>query len=259
MPSPFPGMDPYLERPGQWPSFHMDFIVEMKRHLVPRVGDKYQPYSEFSLYIHEPPAAKRFFAKGDAGVSIGVGGGNGRVPGGGGVALAEPATRVALGEAVTEERQYHVEVRTREDERVVAVIELLSPANKDEEAARLQFLAKRDKLRYAGVHFLQIDLLRGGRRLLPKGADPGGRHYNALLARGGEAEADLWYWGPRDRLPTLPVPLLGPDPDAVLDLQAVLGRVYDAGGSAPHADRHAPDPPLDAGNAAWARGLLAGD
>ena len=47
--------------------------------------------------------------------------------------------------------------------------------------------------------------------------------------------------------------------DAVLDLQAVLGRVYDAGGSAPHADRLIPDPPLDADDAAWARGLLAGD
>ena len=159
---------------------------------------------------------------------------------------------------MTEERQYHVEVRTREDERVVAVIELLSPANEDEEAARLQFLAKRDKLRYAGVHFLQIDLLRGGRRLLPKGADPGGRHYNALLARGGEAEADLWYWGLRDRLPTLPVPLESPDPDAALDLQAVFDRVYDASGYGPRLYRLDPEPPLAGDDAEWAAGLVAG-
>ena len=255
MPSPFPGMDPYLERPGQWPSFHVNFIVGMAQHLVPRVGDKYQPYSEPTLYIHEPPASRRFLGKGDAGVVIGAGGGNGRVPGG--AALAEPAARLELGEVVTEERQHHIEVRTREDERVVTVIELLSPTNKDEETGRLQFLAKREKLRRAGVHFLQIDLLRGGRRLLPEGADPGGRHHNALLARGGEAEADLWYWGLRDRLPTLPVPLESPDPDATLDLQAVFEKVYDASGYGPRLYRLDPDPPLAGEDAAWAAGLVA--
>jgi hypothetical protein len=34
MPSPFPGMDPYLE--GRlWPDVHHTLAVELRRHLVP--------------------------------------------------------------------------------------------------------------------------------------------------------------------------------------------------------------------------------
>ena len=224
--------------------------------MAPKVRGGYKARPEVSLYIHEPPADRRFFAVADAGVALT--GGTGASPAGrsAAAAVAEPAARVRLGEEVSVEKQYRVEVRSRDDDRVVAVIELLSPTNKSEELARLQFLAKRKRLVESGVHFLQIDLLRGGRRLLPVGADPGGAHYNALLARGGEAEADVYYWSLRDRLPTLPVPLSPPDPDAALNLQAVLDGVYDALAYGQDLYRHPPDPPLGEEDAAWASPLI---
>ena len=40
MPSPFPGMDPYLEGPS-WMSFHGQFIAEIARQLAPRLRPKY--------------------------------------------------------------------------------------------------------------------------------------------------------------------------------------------------------------------------
>ena len=33
MPSPFPGMDPYLEAPDTWPDFHDAFAAEIRREL----------------------------------------------------------------------------------------------------------------------------------------------------------------------------------------------------------------------------------
>src|SRR5437762_232830 len=39
MPSPFPGMDPYLEHPGWWPDFHATFITNLCyaiRRLLPK-------------------------------------------------------------------------------------------------------------------------------------------------------------------------------------------------------------------------------
>lgn len=37
MPSPFPGMNPYLEYPRRWPDFHQDFLVTAKRSLKKRL------------------------------------------------------------------------------------------------------------------------------------------------------------------------------------------------------------------------------
>jgi hypothetical protein len=40
MPSPFPGMDPYLEG-HRWVSFHFELSVEMRRQLSPKLRPKY--------------------------------------------------------------------------------------------------------------------------------------------------------------------------------------------------------------------------
>jgi hypothetical protein len=63
--------------------------------------------------------------------------------------------------------------------------------------------------------------------------------------------------GLRDPLPRIPVPLLDDDPDAELDLQELLHRLYDAGGYADFIYDSEPDPQLAPEDAAWARGLIA--
>ncbi len=37
MPSPFPGMDPYLEDPDMWPDFHVTFLVALRAELNLRI------------------------------------------------------------------------------------------------------------------------------------------------------------------------------------------------------------------------------
>jgi len=59
----------------------------------------------------------------------------------------------------------------------------------------------------------------------------------------------------RDRLPVVPVPLHTGQPDATLELQAILDRVYDKGGFAFLIYDGVPDPPLDDEDSAWAQEL----
>lgn len=41
MPSPFPGMDPYLESPDLWPDVHLELIRDIRAALNPHVLPKY--------------------------------------------------------------------------------------------------------------------------------------------------------------------------------------------------------------------------
>ena len=57
MPSPFPGMDPYIE--GQmWEDFHHELISEIRHELVPQLRPKYVPRVELRIYVEraeQPP------------------------------------------------------------------------------------------------------------------------------------------------------------------------------------------------------------
>ena len=264
MPSPFPGMDPYLERPSKWPSRHGKLIFEISDHLVAQLPDDYEVLAEETVYLHEPAAEERVLrARVDGGVALA---GRSRSPLEAPSAVATtPANRTRLSTEVERSYDRHLEIRTGDDDRVVTVIELLSPANK--ERHRDEYLKKREDFIDAGVHFLQIDLLRGGgRRLLPSDVEHPPHDYDAMLVRaetvdcdGADVparEADLWYWTVRDELPRLPVPLDGDDPDVVLDLRAVLDAAYDAGRWSRRAYDHPPEPPLPDDDATWAAGLL---
>lgn len=57
MPSPFPGMNPYLERAGVWESFHTELVVAMKRQIAEQLPDQYVVRIENRVYIHEPPTS----------------------------------------------------------------------------------------------------------------------------------------------------------------------------------------------------------
>jgi len=41
MATPFPGMDPYLERSDVWPDVHNRLIVALADYLAPRVRPRY--------------------------------------------------------------------------------------------------------------------------------------------------------------------------------------------------------------------------
>ncbi len=55
MPSPFPGMDPYLEHPDFWPEVHHWLITLIAETLVPQVRPKYRVAIEKRIYEISQP------------------------------------------------------------------------------------------------------------------------------------------------------------------------------------------------------------
>jgi hypothetical protein len=239
-------MNPYLERPGVWNDFHLTLIPILRELLLPQVRPAYFIKLDEHLYIHEPSGDDhRLAGRGDLNVT------------------REPATdRLSAATAVIEapvrgrvpvpdyERQPFLEIRDRDNEEVVTVIELLSPSNKSPGKDREHYLAKRDEILWSGVHLVEIDLLRAGRRPPIEGLPPCA--YYVMVSRAEpRPDVGLWPVGLRDALPPVPVPLRDPHPDARLDLQAALHQAYDSAGY-DNIYRHAIDPPLSADDAGWA-------
>lgn len=256
MPSPFPGMDPYLEQADVWHDFHESFCYECRRLLVPQLGPNYVAKLDEHLYLHELPThgaeERRLLGRGDVTVAE-DGTGTSVVPGGTTVAVP---VEVELPMVTDFERENFIEIRDREDRRLVTVVELLSPANKQPGPNRRQFLGKRQGLLASGVNYVEIDLLRGGPRM-PVEARIDCQYYAVVSRAGRRPKADLWPIRLRDRLPAIPVPLRTSDEDARLDLQEALSRAYEAGGYGVYIYRGSPTPPLATEDRRWAEELLA--
>src|SRR5580698_11380562 len=76
MPSPFPGMNPFLEQADAWTDFHDNYIVRIQESLSERVGPNYLVKLEVRLILHERwPEERRFFGI----ANVGVGGSSNRL------------------------------------------------------------------------------------------------------------------------------------------------------------------------------------
>ena len=59
MPSPFPGMDPFLEDPGQFPTLHGGLITAMMSQLQRTLPDGYLASANERVWIGEGIAHRR--------------------------------------------------------------------------------------------------------------------------------------------------------------------------------------------------------
>jgi hypothetical protein len=251
MPSPFPGMNPYLEQDDAWHDFHERFCPLVAELLTAQVRPAYIVKIDEHVYIHELEEEARRLA-GRADVEVARSGRDGGPHPGTEVLDAPVQVRLPT---VDVERLSRVEVRDRHNRQLVTVLELLSPSNKLAGPDREQYLAKRGELQSSPVHFVEIDLLRGGPRLPLE--DLPACDYYALVSRVEKRPAaDLWPIRLRERLPRIPVPLRPPHPDAHLDLQEVLHHIYDAAGYEDYIYDGQPQPRLEAEDAQWARQLV---
>jgi hypothetical protein len=252
MPSPFPGMNPYLEQEDVWHDFHERFIPSITEAIVPQVRPGYIVKIDEHVYIHERSAAEReFLGRADASVTRSDISISSRP---GADVLEAPAHgRVPI--AIDVERLSFVEIRDRRSREVIAIIEVLSPSNKRVGSDRETYLAKRRQMFASGVHLVEIDLLRGGPRLPLE--DLPDCDYCILVSRVEDRpRVGIWPLRLRERLPLIPIPLRAPDADARLDLQEVLHRLYDAAGYEDYIYSGTPQPPLHPDDAAWARQLI---
>lgn len=253
MPSPFPGMNPYLEQDDAWHDFHERVIPYISDVLVPQVRPGYIVKLDEHIYIHERSAVEREFL---GRIDVGVTRGDVPLPSRSGASVLEAPVHGRIPVAIDVERLSFVEIRDRRSRELITVIEVLSPSNKRHGADREQYVAKRRQLLASSVHFVEIDLLRGGPRMpieeLPD------CDYCIMVSRVEERpKVGIWPLRLRERLPVIPIPLRAPDADARLDLQEALNRLYDAAGYEDYIYTGAPQPPLHPDDAAWARQFLS--
>src|SRR4051812_30173317 len=125
MPSPFPGMDPYLEDSAFWSDFHHTFISCWREIIADQLPDSYDARigERVNLTQLEPDVVKLISPD----VAVSHGARSKPAPVAGGVAVLEP--EVIPQTFVEETRESYVEILHRPDRSLVAVLELLSPTN----------------------------------------------------------------------------------------------------------------------------------
>ena len=249
MPSPFPGMNPYLEQDDAWSDFHHRMIPALAEALAAQVRPNYVVKLDEHVYVHEVASDERFLlGRGDVTLATS----RPRAAGAAASAVLEPPARGRLIPAADIERLPYIELRDRKSRELVTVVELLSPSNKRPGPDREQYLAKRRQILASGTHFVELDLLRGGPRL-PLEDLPDCDYYLLVSRAEQQPDVDLWPMKLRDALPAIPIPLRAPDPDARLDLKPILDHVYDAAGYEDYIYSGAPQPPLHPQDAEWAQ------
>jgi hypothetical protein len=256
MPSPFPGMDPYLERPGTWTELHGTLIVAMQRHL-----NRVLP--------------ERFVATSDRHVWIGT------LEEENGVSLREPdvfVTETKSGRALsstsstallsapqtiivrrTERRgRPFLRIDDLEYQRVVTMIELLSPTNKKPGPDREAYKVKRQECLNSDINFVEMDLLRSGERFALERKPSKTDYYILVSPVATSPHAGLWEFSVRDRLPVVPIPLTADVKDVLLKLKVCFDEAYnDARLDKKVNYARPPVPPLRSADAAWVKALLA--
>ena len=154
--------------------------------------------------------------------------------------------------------EIYLTIRSRENDDVVTVIELLSPTNKLSRDGRTEYLNKRNTVLHSEASLVEIDLLRGGKRLPTVERLPKGDYYAFVTRAERRPTVEVYSWPLERRLPKIPIPLAEGDPDVSLDLQAVFDTTYDRSGYDYSLNYKKPvEPPLTESQSAWVAEMLA--
>lgn len=258
MPSPFPGMDPYLEDPGLWPDVHHELISAARAVLTERLRPKYFVRVDLRVYIsdEEDPGRRVLVpdlrvAESEPGSAVSM-----RARSTAGVGIAEPTIITKL---IDEEiNEAYLEVTDRESRQVVTFVEIVSPSNKvSGSEGRASYLRKRRQVMDSTSHWMEIDLLRTGAPLISRELLSKGEYCVHVSRAGKRPESETWPIRLQDRLPVVPVPLKPEDGAVELDLQQLLDETYDrAGYDLTINYRLQPEVPLTVEQNAWADQLL---
>ena len=259
MRSPFPGMDPYLER--RWGDVHTALCLEIRTELQPRLppGLRARATEDVRLIDDAGTEGRHPFEPDVVVVEVGYAG---RRPAGATAAVAtvEPIF-VHLIPAPVTTRWVEI-IDTANGDRLVTAVEVLSPGNKASGDLNKRYRAKVDRYVEAGVNVVEVDLLRSTRERLavPMRDLPPSRWAAYCTCVNRAVDPSTWEAYPmplRVRLPTVPVPCRESDDDVGLDLQPIIDRIYTEGGH-DDLDYSVPtQPPLPPADAAWAADLIA--
>ena len=265
MPSPFPGMDPYLEDPAIWPEVHQSLITYTRdalqsflrsTHYRARINERVILLGEQKVRTIYP----------DVSVSLTADFTQSRINGS--ETPVDKPTRVMV-EAdkpvvviePTEVVEPFLEIRLARGGALVTVIEILSPVNKM--TGSPMYREKQTNILIHGINLVEIDLLRDGGHVLAVSsheiANLPGDYWVCVSRATSLAEYEVYPIPLRGRLPRVSIPVRPPDADVVFDLPSVFDRCYDNGDFAREIDYNAePEIPISPADAMWADTLLRG-
>lgn len=254
MPSPFPGMNPYLENPELWAEVQSWLIIAIADTIAPQLRPKYRVAVEKRVYqmtddnsvlVGIPDVAVgRSLTTTEELSNIAV--------------ASPPAKPVIVNRTMLEEvREGYLEVREVKTGEVVTAIEILSPKNKRSKEGRKAYESKRQQVLNSLTHLVEIDLLRSGEPM-PILGNQIQSDYRILVSRSASRpKAELYPFGLQEKIPAFLLPLRRGDTEPLVDLQAVIHGIYDRAGFDLAIDyTQEPVPPLVEADAIWANGLL---
>jgi hypothetical protein len=245
-------MDPYLEQRALWPDVHNSLITALRDDMAPRLRPRYFVAVEERTYI-DGSRGLTFAGRPDVTV----------------LQVREAATRYQTGlwdrqsgVAVVELpvpdtiHELYLEIR-EQDDRVVTVVEVLSPANKMPGEGRDLYERKRMRVLSSLTNLVEIDLLRIGQPMAVRGnGHPA--PYRILVSRAASRPwGELYYFGVRNPIPEFVLPLQPGDAEPVVALNQLLHALYDRAGYDLRIDyRQEPEPPLEQEDVLWSDALL---
>ncbi|MGD1806602.1 DUF4058 family protein [Dapis sp. BLCC M126] len=258
MPSPFPGMDPYLEHPDLWPGLHLFLISNLAQLLSPQLRPKYFVSVEVRMYednntesllvgLSDVSVLSKQSQTNESNYTESI------------VTATATSTKpitVTLPIPITI-RQGYLEIQEVATKEVVTTIEILSPSNKRGGKGREMYLEKREKILDSLTNFIEIDLLRRGQRMPILNQNIQG-NYRILVSRAKQRpRADLYAFNIQHKIPEFPLPLRPEDTEPIIDLQALLNNIYDVGSYDLKIDyTQKPVPELSENDATWAETWL---
>ena len=245
MASPFPSMDPYLEQPAFWSSFHTRLIVAIADAIAPLIRPKYYIEVETRSY-RDTPEGEILIGIPDAVILSGSQTIENTTESQSSNSATATLNRLPV--AVTlpmpvEIKERYLEIREVSDDTVVTAIEILSPANKRKGKGRDTYEAKRLDVLESASHLVEIDLLRGNTSLPINGIRELSDYYVLVSVASQRPQAQLYPFTMREPFPTFLMPLKQADETVPVDMQSIFAGVIERAGYDSRIDYTKPTPP----------------
>ena len=235
MPSPFPGMDPFLEHPDYFSDFHSTFIGKLREAIQPRLPPNYYASTQTRAWLAIAERQRPIIPDADIRLK--------RVPQPRRLSshalfrrvtikVPEPK-RVTVPVDELHEHYVNIYAKKKGGDQLVTSIELLSPSNKTPgDDSRELYLQKQHDLLQADVNLVEIDLLRGGdhtaavpKDVLIHEAWPFDYHTCVHPTRKLGC-FEIYAINLQQPLPSILIPLLAGDSPVATDLQKVHRNTY---------------------------------
>ena len=255
MPSPSPGMNPYLENPELWTEVHHWILTLLAESLIPQLRPKYRVAVEKRVY-HDTDRNSVLIGIPDVAIARSL---KPTIQESSNIAVASPPVKpITVNIPIPEEiRETYLEVREIATGEVITVIELLSPKNKRQGEGRKAYQTKRLQILGSSTHLVEIDLLRAGESM-PILDNNIKSDYQILVSRSQlRPRAELYPFNLSEVIPAFFLPLQKEDIEPLVDLQNVIQDLFDRAGLDLAIDYNSePVPPIQETDLIWVNELL---